>query len=159
MDLNKTRDFMRENVDPEFEFINNKNRKVPFTKLNKKIKDSKIVLISSGGFHLDIDEPFDTEDNMGDASYRMIPKNTKEDSIKISHSHYDHKYVNKDINCAFPLSLLLELEDDNLIGSLADKNYSFMGFCLKIEELKENAAKLAYKLKDNNVDAAIISPT
>lgn len=159
MDLKKIVEFMREEVDPDFDFEDNRNKEVPFNKLDKKINKAKIVLISSGGFHLKKDEPFDTDDPMGDPSYRMIPKDTEPELIKISHTHYDHKYVNKDLNCAFPLQLLKELENKKEIGVLADENYSFMGYCLKIKELKANAVELAKKLKNKDVDAALISPT
>jgi glycine/betaine/sarcosine/D-proline reductase family selenoprotein B len=159
MDINKTVQFMRKKVDPDFNFVNNTDKVVPFTKLDKKIKDSKLVLISSGGFHLSEDEPFDTEDSFGDPSYRVIPKNTNLDTLEISHAHYDHKYVNQDLNCAFPLELLKELERKEKIGSLANNHYSFMGYCLKTEKLKENARELADILKKNGVETALIAPT
>jgi len=159
MDIKKTINFMRENVDPDFDFVDNSNREVPFTKLKKNIKNTKLVLISSGGFHLKDDESFDTEDPYGDPSYRLIPKETNPDLIEISHTHYDHKYVKKDLNCAFPLELLRGLEREDIIGRLAEENYSFMGYCLKTEELKENAQKLARKLFSKNVKAALIAPT
>lgn len=159
MDINKTVQFMREKVDPDFNFVNKTDKVVPFTKLDKKIKDSKLVLISSGGFHLSEDDPFDTKDSLGDPSYRVIPKKANLDTLEISHDHYDHKYVNQDLNCTFPLELLKELARKEKIGSLADNHYSFMGYCLKTEKLKENARELADLLKKNGVETALIAPT
>lgn len=159
MDLKKIVDFMREEVDPNFDFEDNRDKKVPFTELDKKINKANIVLISSGGFYLKGDEPFDTDDPLGDPSYRMIPKDTSFDLIKIAHTHYDHKYVKKDLNCAYPLQLLKELENNKEIGVLAEENYSFMGYCLKIRDLKNNAVKLSKELKNKDIDAALISPT
>lgn len=159
MDIDKTVQFMRDNVDPNFNFIDNSKIEVPFTELNKKIKDSKLVLISSGGFHLRKDKPFDTEDPFGDPSYRVIPKDTDLNTLDIAHAHYDHKYVNKDLNSAFPLELLKELERKGEIGTLANEHYSFMGYCLKTEKLKENARKLSDILKNNDVEMALIAPT
>ena len=132
MDIDKTVKFMREKVDPEFNFVDNTEKDIPFTKLDKIIKDTKLVLISSGGFHLRGDNPFDTEDPFGDPSYRVIPKNTNLDNLEISHAHYDHKYVNEDLNCAFPLKLLKELENKKKIDTLANNHYSFMGYLLKV---------------------------
>ena len=158
MDIKKILTSMREKIDPNFNFVDNTDQTIPFHNLEKSISESKIVLISSGGFHLKEDKPFDTEDSKGDPTYRMIPQNTPIESIEISHSHYNHKYVNKDINCGFPIELLKELVQKEEIGSLADKNYSFMGYCLKVEKLKENARELAEKLKNEEVEAALIAP-
>ena len=132
MDIKKILTSMREKIDPNFNFVDNTDQKIPFHNLEKRISESKIALISSGGFHLKEDKPFDTEDSKGDPTYRMIPKEAPIESIEISHSHYNHKYVNKDINCGFPIELLKELDQKEAIGSLADKNYSFMGYCLKV---------------------------
>lgn len=159
MDIDKTVQFMREKVDPNFNFVDNTEKEVPFTNLDKKIKESKLVLISSGGFHVREDSPFDTEDPFGDPSYRVIPKYTDLDTLEISHAHYDHKYVNKDLNCAFPLELLKELEQKGEIGTLANNSYSFMGYCLKTEKLKDNARKLSDILKNEGVETALIAPT
>ncbi len=158
MDIKKILTSMREKIDPNFNFVDNTDQKIPFHNLEKRISESKIALISSGGFHLKEDKPFDTEDSKGDPTYRMIPKEAPIESIEISHSHYNHKYVNKDINCGFPIELLKELDQKEAIGSLADKNYSFMGYCLKVEKLKENARELADKLKNEEVEAALIAP-
>ncbi|MFO7815512.1 MAG: glycine/sarcosine/betaine reductase selenoprotein B family protein [Halanaerobiales bacterium] len=159
MDIDKTVQFMRENVDPNFDFVDNTKEKIPFISLEKKIRDLKLVLISSGGFHLREDEPFDTEDPYGDPSYRLIPKNTDLDTLEISHIHYDHKYVNEDLNCAFPLELLKGIEENNQIGTLANNHYSFMGYCLKTQKLKDNTRKLSGILKDEGVKTALIAPT
>jgi len=158
MDIKKILTSMREKIDPNFNFVDNTDQKIPFHNLEKRISESKIALISSGGFHLKEDKPFDTEDSKGDPTYRMIPKEAPIESIEISHSHYNHKYANKDINCGFPIELLKELDQKEAIGSLADKNYSFMGYCLKVEKLKENARELGDKLKSEEVEAALIAP-
>ena len=160
MDLDKVAEHIQEIGDPDFNFVDYRNTDVPFTKLDKPLSETSVALISSGGFHLEEEKGFDIEAPLGDAGDRKIPRNTTINDLSISHPHYEHSYVKKDLNCAFPLELLADLEKEGEIGSLAETNYSFMGYCLKIEELiNQSALEVASQLKDENIDAAILAPT
>ncbi len=159
MDLKGIERYVQSKVNPNFKFIDNRNLPVPFINLNKSISKAKVALISSGGFFIKGDKPFDTENEMGDTTFRKIPKNTTIEDLDIAHTHYNHSYVKEDINSGLPLQILKELEENNKIGELAENNYSFSGYILKTEELiKDLGPKIVSELRNENIDCVILSP-
>lgn len=151
---------LRERVDPNFRIPDNRGKPVPFSPPVKSPDEARIALISSGGFHLLTDPPFDTEDPMGDPAFREIPRGTGFDEMGIAHTHYDHRYIEADINCAFPLPNLEKLEDQGMIGEVAPRHLSFMGYCLRTRALaEETAPEAAELLLSDGVDMAILAPT
>lgn len=160
MSLKDVEKYLQTKVDPSFQFVDNRGKAIPFTRLNKSISEAKVAFISSGGFHLKEEPAFDTEDPQGDASFRKIPKDAKLEDLGIAHTHYKHDYVLSDLNCALPLEILQELAEEGVIGQLADTNYSFMGYILKTDELiNETALQVAMLLKEESVEAVILAPT
>lgn len=159
MDLKGLEKIIQKKISPSFEFSDYRGQEVPFARLARSMSAAKIAVISSGGFHLKEDVAFDTEDIMGDASFRRIPKGAQLVDLGIAHTHYDHKYVEEDLNCALPLEIMEQLAAEGAIGALAETNYSFMGYCLKVDELMENAQKVGTLLLDEHVEAAILAPT
>jgi D-proline reductase (dithiol) PrdB len=57
----------------------------------------------------------------------------------------------------FPLDRLIELAAEGTIGSLAAVHYSFMGATDPVE-MEPYARELAGRLKQDRVDAVILSP-
>lgn len=160
MKLERLETYLQETVDPNLKMVDNREKEVPFVKFKKPLSDIRIALISSGGFHLKSEPPFDTQDIMGDASFRCFPKNSTLKTLDIAHTHYKHDHVKEDLNCVLPLEMLSRLEEAKVIGSLAEINYSFMGYNLKIDELiTEKAPKLVQLLQTDQVDVALIAPT
>lgn len=143
---------------PEFQFATFSTS--PWTPLTKDIRECKAVLITTGGLHLRTDIPFDTGYLKGDCSYRELPKTITADNIMVTHESYDHRYINKDLNCVFPIDRFRELERDHVIGSLAPTHYSFMGHIYVTEPLvNETAPEVAEKLLAEEVDFAFLTPT
>ncbi len=151
---------LRERVDPNFRIPDNRGKPAPLFSPRKDPNGARIALVSSGGFHLLTDPPFDTEDPMGDPTFREIPRGTSIDELGIAHTHYDHRYVEADINCALPLPHLEKLEELGAIGEVAPRHLSFMGYCLKTRALAEETAPEAAQLfLGDGVDMAILAPT
>ena len=135
---------------------------VPWTPLHIPINRAKFALVTTGGFYIGGQEPFETDgpEGLGDWSFRSIPKDTPRDDIKIAHTHYDISGPREDINCVFPLDRFIELEQEGLIGRLADTNYSFMGFIQRPDLLmSETAPQVAQYLKADGVDAVFLTST
>ncbi|HXV12237.1 MAG TPA: glycine/sarcosine/betaine reductase selenoprotein B family protein, partial [Burkholderiales bacterium] len=63
----------------------------------------------------------------------------------------------EDHNVVFPIDRLNELAQDGAIGSVAEYHYAFMG-AAPIRELKPKATELAGLLKQDKVDAVLLSP-
>lgn len=48
--------------------------------------------------------------------------------LALSHIGYDTKKIRQDINCVFPLERLRELAQESIVGVLAPRHFSFMGY-------------------------------
>ncbi len=134
----------------------------PWAPLRVPIRRAKIALVTTGGFYLDGQPPFEADgpEGLGDWSFRAIPRDTPRDKIKVAHLHYDLSGPREDINCVFPLDRFAEMEREGAIGRLAETNYSFMGFIQRPDLLMaETAPQVARLLKADGVDAVFLTST
>ncbi len=133
---------------------------VPFVPLHKPLHACRIALITTGGVHLTDQPPFDMADPRGDASFRVIPADTPRERLTITHDYYDHSKAEQDLNILLPIMLLRELAQAGQIGSLATC-YGFMGHIEPphIDTLvQQTAPQVAGKLKQDRVDAVLLTP-
>ena len=116
----------------------------------------RIAVVSTAGLHRRDDLPFTFEP--GD-NYRIIPGDTAANDLIMSHvsTNFDRSGFQQDWNIVFPLDRLHELRDGGHIGSVARFHYSFMG-AMDPRDLEQSARKLAGRLKDDRVDAALLVP-
>ncbi len=142
---------------PEFEFKTFRN--TPITPLTKPLNKCKLALITTGGLHLKTDTPFDLTTQDGDCSVRKLPGDITQEDISISHKWYNHKFINADLNCVFPIDRMREYVKKGTIKSLAEEHYSFMGHIYGTDPLINNAKKTGRRLKEIGVDIAFITPT
>jgi D-proline reductase (dithiol) PrdB len=134
----------------------------PWAPMRVPISKAKIALVTTGGFYVENQPPFETDgpEHLGDWSFRAIPRDTPRDKINISHIHYDLSGPREDINCVFPLDRFAEMEMDGTIGKLAETAYSFMGFIQRPDLLMtETAPEVARLLKADGVDAVFLTST
>ena len=127
-----------------------------WTDRKKPVSDLRIALITTAGIHIRGAEAF----NFTDASYRPISKDQKAKDIVMSHSsvNFDKSGFVEDINVVFPLDRIHELAQSKKIGSVADLHYSFMGAGLEPEAFEQTAAQVAGLLKQDQVDAVLLTP-
>ena len=71
--------------------------------------------------------------------------------------NFDRTGFQEDHNIAFPLDRLNELAKQGVVGAVADFHYSFMG-ATQIRQLETKAKELAQLLKDDGVDAVLLTP-
>ena len=71
--------------------------------------------------------------------------------------NYDRTGFQEDWNIVFPLDRLNELAAEGEIGSVAATHYSFMGATDPVQ-MEPYARELAGRLKQDKVDAVILSP-
>ncbi|RLC18406.1 MAG: hypothetical protein DRH93_16610 [Deltaproteobacteria bacterium] len=142
--------------------VSTNNDDIPWTPFNKPLSESSLAIISTAGFYLEDDKPFDVDSALGDASYRIIPSDVNSEKLKIAHPHYSHARVKKDINVLFPIDHLRELLNVKVIGRLATNFYSFGfgGNMTKefIGESNGSAHQLVKELKADEVDYVLMVP-
>ena len=134
---------------------------IPWTQLTKPLSALNIALVTTTGIHHRYQKPFDMHDPSGDPSFRKIDPKTIEKDFKITHDYYDHRDADKDLNIVFPVTRLKEMAAAGIIGSVAERHYSFMGHITgsHIEELIEKSAlETAASFLHNHVDAVLLTP-
>ncbi len=116
-----------------------------------------MAVISTAGLHRRDDRPF--APGAAATDYRVIPGSAKADELVMSHVsiNYDRTGFQQDINVVLPLDRLRKLAVEGTIGSVADFHYSFMG-AVPIRQLEPRARHLAGLLKQDKVDAILLSP-
>ena len=131
---------------------------IPWATLTKPLARAKVALVTTGGVFLEGQTPYSER---GDATHREIPRDAAHEAFRIWHPGYDFGPAMQDINCVFPLDRFKELEDEGVIGELADTNYSFMGLIPDPAEalMPETAPEVGRRLKDEGVDAVFLAST
>lgn len=136
-----------------------KEEAIPFNFLTKPLKECKVALVTTTGVHLPTQEPFNMETRRGDPTYRECHWQELKKHHVVSHSHYNSTGLEKDINIGVPIDIIKELADQNIIHSLNDYIYSFMGYIVDLKPLtKQYAPEVAGKLKKQSVDIVFLTP-
>jgi len=139
-------------------------REIPWTAPHKPLAESTVALVSTAALALAEDAPFDQEGERrnpwwGDPSFRAIPRTATERDVRAYHLHLDNRYVEQDLNCALPLTRLLELERAREIGRSAPTHYSFMGYILQPDVLIERSTpEMIDRMRGEQVDTVLLAP-
>ncbi len=133
---------------------------------DKPLAECNIAVLSSAGIFLqDTQESFDIErekrePNWGDPGWRAIPRDVSQDRIDAAHLHLNTQHVKRDVGVALGLRALTALENDGVIGHLADENYSVMGYqeagCEAWQT--QTGPEIIGRLRDAAVDAILLAP-
>lgn len=130
----------------------------------KRLSEAKIALLTSSGMFLEgSQEPFDlererTEPTWGDPTFRIIP--AESGPIGIAHLHISHEDIFDDPNIALPIDRLGEMVDEGVVGTVAQRHLSVMGFQgVSIEGWRSEAAPgIIDLLHEDEVDGLILAP-
>ena len=134
---------------------------VPWTPLRKPLSECRVSLVSSAGFVLPGQKPFDVSMRGGDPSFREIPAHVVASTLVESHRSrsFDHSGMRSDPNLAFPVERLRELGQSGRIGSVNHRHISFMGSITAPGRLvKQTAPEAARLLAADGVDVALLVP-
>jgi D-proline reductase (dithiol) PrdB len=142
---------------PGFEFTSCHD--TPITPLSRPLNKCTVVLITTGGLYLRTDSPFDLNLKDGDCSHRILPGDVRHEDLMISHKWYNHKFINTDLNCVFPIDRMNEYVRKKEIQSLSEEHYSFMGHIYDTGPLADNSEQVGKRLKEQGVDIAFLTPT
>ena len=126
------------------------------TPLRKPIAESTIGMFVSCGAQLPSDPPLgETED----ISFRLIHRDTPLSKLIVSHKTKVRKWAIEDLNVAFPLERMKELEAEGTIGRLAHTSVSMVGSIQRFTDLVEQtipAIKRVYEAQ--GVDLVFVFP-
>ena len=119
------------------------------------LSQRRVAIVSSAGLVVRGENPFRGRN----PDYRVTPTSTRPPELLTSHIsiNFDRTGFQEDWNVVFPIDRLTELAAEGTIGSLAATHYSFMGATDPVE-MEPHAREVAGRLKEDNVDAVILSP-
>jgi len=127
------------------------------TKMTKPMKEWKVSFLTTAGVHLKKETPFDVEG--GDWGVRFIPVGTDTEDLIVTHTHYDTISADKDVNCVFPITILKQMADKQIIGELAPTFYGMMGYIPRVDKLLNKSVPIILeRLKKEKVDVVFLSP-
>lgn len=141
----------------------------PWTPLRRPLRESRLALVTTAGvWDKDSDPSFDyerekREPTWGDPSYRVIPRDIRQERIGAGHLHINNDDLLADIDVVLPMHRCAELERAGEIGSLAPSAYSFMGFQGGPADLApwrdRYGPEVAARMHAEGVDTILITPT
>jgi len=131
---------------------------------NAAIKDmakAKIALVTSGGI-----VPKNNPDKIESSSASKYGKydiegfdDLTDKSHETAHGGYDPVYANQDADRVLPVDVLRDLQKEGAIGSLHRYFYTTVGNGTSVANSKAYAAKIAGELKNDGVQAVILTST
>ncbi len=128
---------------------------VPYTPVERPLKELTIALVSTSGVHRKADEPYNLE---GDERFYVFPGEISTSDLLVTHGHYDHSDADRDINCVFPLDRLRELAAEGVIGGVSNKHIGMMGFTTKLTYVYEQTVPaLATEIERSKADAVVLT--
>ena len=140
------------------DFPSQVNETAPFTRLARPLRESTLALVTTAGLHQRGDKPFAP----GEQGYRVIAAGAPAADILQSHTSigFDRTAIMRDLNVTYPIDRLRELVARGEVGSVAPRHYSFMGALRDVARLdRETGPEVGRRLREDGVDAALITPT
>lgn len=133
----------------------------PGARLEKPLRSARIALVTSAGFYLPDQLPFERSIRGGDCSFREVPADADIGSLRIGQTSdaFDRSGIEADRNLAFPLDRLRELVQEGAVGAVAARHYSLMGSIAAPGRLiAETGPEIARRLAAEGVDGVFLTP-
>jgi D-proline reductase (dithiol) PrdB len=141
------------------EFRITRNETLNWTPLARPLAESCVALVTTAGVHRRDQAPFDIHSHHGDLTYREIPFDTPPAALAVSHSHFNHADADRDINCLFPITRLLDLAEAGIVGRVAPMHYGMMGFIPDGRPVAQSVGPaLGRELRAQGADVVVLSP-
>lgn len=144
----------------------------PFAPLLKPLSECNVGVVSSSGHYVaDNDpEPFGVENmTVDEAMSRIteflrsapdlspIPRDTPAEALRVRHPGYDIRSTTRDAGVALPRDVLVDLEGEGRIGSLATSMYSFVGAAAQ-GRLRKVVDGWIDRWRDDGMDVLLLVP-
>ncbi len=134
---------------------------VPWTQLAKPLSECRLTLVSSAGFVLPGQAPFDETIRGGDPSFREIPSDTDPTTLVETHRSelFDHAGLARDPNLGFPIARVRELAERGRVGAVSPFHLSFMGsITAPARFTRDSVPEAVRRLLPESVDVALLVP-
>lgn len=129
--------------------------------LDKPLSAACVATLTSAGYYLPGQAPFDQSADGGDCSYRVIDSQANIATLQVGNRSdaFDSSGLELDKNLALPLDRLHELAREHAIGAVAPRHVSIMGSITAPGRLvSRTAPEIAAMLRQDAVDAVLLVP-
>lgn len=132
---------------------------VPLAALKKPISECRVCFVSTSGVQPQNTMPFDVVHPIGDYTFRRVPSNSDVQELEIHQLKYPTFGANRDLNVIYPIERLRELVEENVIGSLTENFFSFIGYNMDPVRLEKTLAEnLADAIENEKPDILLAAP-
>jgi glycine reductase complex component B subunit gamma len=145
----------------ESEMLPNSFESVPMPSGVKDLSKAKVMLITDGGLvpKGNPDKIHGTAATRWD-SYSIEGRDDRRgEEYEISHGGYDARFVQEDPDRLVPLDVMREMEKSGVIGKLHDEFISTSGRANPLSNTRRLGREMAEKVKQEGVDAVILTST
>jgi D-proline reductase (dithiol) PrdB len=95
----------------------------------------------------------------GDTGYRAFGRQERDLIVAHQSTNFDRSGIAFDLNVAYPLDRLEEMENEAVIGAVAPRHLSFTGPIMELSTLQIDTGPAAAKqLRDDGVDVVLLTP-
>ncbi len=127
--------------------------------LRKPLGEAVVALVTSAGLSEPGQPPMDGENEEGDYTIRVLDVHTPADQIAVSHTHFDTSIARQDLNTVYPVERLRELACEGVVGGLAPRAVSFMGYFTNVFRIRDEVAPaVVAAVQDAGADVALLVP-
>ena len=131
----------------------------PWTPLRAPLETARLGVVTTAGvYRPGVDPPFaDTEE--GDPRVLALPIDVELGQLDVSHSHIPEELALADLNVVLPMEPLRALVREGIVGSLAPRVWSVVGYRTRAHDVAlVTAPEIAAGLAADGVTLALIVP-
>ncbi|MBI3092224.1 MAG: hypothetical protein HYY96_16300 [Candidatus Tectomicrobia bacterium] len=128
----------------------------PWAALTKPLAECRVAMISTAAIYCNGETPLQSKN---DPRVVRLPRQVPPQELTFAHTAPVRYVGERDINCIFPLTRLLELETQGVIGEVAPWHFSITGqFYQRTKLLQLVTPELAKQLAAQHTDLVLLLP-
>jgi D-proline reductase (dithiol) PrdB len=126
----------------------------PFTR-PPALRDATVAVVTTAG----LIRPGEELWAAGDTGYRVFDRDERNLIVAHQSTNFDRVGIAADLNVAYPLERLREMEREGVIGAVAPRHLSFTGPIMELSTLQlDSGPAAAARLRGDGVDVVLLTP-
>ena len=127
--------------------------------LTRPLAECTLALVTSAALTMPDQPPLDGPNIEGDYTIRILDDDAAPRTLTCWHTHFDTTAAREDVNVVYPIDRLKELAAEGMIGAVAPRAVSFMGYFSNVFRMRDEVApEVVRAVKEQGADAAVLVP-
>jgi D-proline reductase (dithiol) PrdB len=119
------------------------------------LREATVAIVTSAGLMRPGEEPWPE----GDSGFRIFDRDERDLIVGHQSTNFDRSGLAADLNVAYPVDRIDEMEAEGKIGAVASRHLSFTGPLMELSTLRIDTGPAAAKLLiDDGVDVVLLTP-